>query len=195
MKNMPRSLCSGHVKKLQPKKIRFCVGGVFGRRAFSLFSFFSMSDCRAGFFEALRNIVRSFRAKGSEMVWEKPKETQKWSGGSPESQKSQKSWSGRSSEIGGAARGRVKPKKILKWSGKSPEAQKGSKKLSGRSSTRCRNGSETVLEELKKKGAEIVREEPQKAQKLSGRPTKAQKLSGRNSKRLRNCVGEAQKGS
>ena len=92
MKSMPRSLCAGHVKKLQPKKIRFCVGGVFGRRAFSLFSFFSMSGCRAGFFvEALRNIVRSFRVKGSEMVWEKPKETQKWSGGSSESQKSQKS--------------------------------------------------------------------------------------------------------
>ena len=120
MKNMPRSLCSGHVKKLQPKKIRFCIGGVFGRRAFSLFSFFSMSECRAGFFvEALRNIVRSFRVKGSEMVWEKPKETQKWSGGSPKSQKSQKGWSGRSPNkrrnSGGAApklrNGRVKPKK------------------------------------------------------------------------------------
>ena len=71
-------------KETAAKKNRFCVGGVFGRRAFSLFSFFSMSDCRAGFFvEALRNIVRSFRVKGSEMVWEKPKETQKWSGGSP----------------------------------------------------------------------------------------------------------------
>ena len=113
MQNMPRSLCSGHVKKLQPKKIRFCVGGVFGRRAFSLFSFFSMSDCRAGFFEALRNIVRSFRVKGSEMVWEKPKETQKWSGGSPESQKSQKSWSGRS------------PNKLRNWGGGSPKLRNG----------------------------------------------------------------------
>ena len=105
MKNMPRSLCSGHVKKLQPKKFRFCVGGVFGRRAFSLFSFFSMSDCRAGFFfKALRNIVRSFRVKGSEMV---SKKLRNGLGAAQNPGNPKKSWSGEaqiSSEIGGAAR-------------------------------------------------------------------------------------------
>ena len=130
MKNMPRSLCSGHVKKLQPTKVRFCVGGVFGRRAFSLFSFFSMSDCRAGFFvEALRNIVRSLKWSGRS-----PKKLRNGLGAAQNPRNPKKVGLGEaqiSSEIVGGQppklrNGRVKPKKILKWSGKSPEAQKGS---------------------------------------------------------------------
>ena len=145
MKNMPRSLCSGHVKKLQPKKLGFALGeSSAGGPSHCLF--FSMSDCRAGFFvEAFRNIVRSFRVKGSEMVWEKPKKLRNGLGASPNKLRNS---GGAGSKL---RNGRVKPKKHSEMVREKTRSPKQAQKWSGKGSKKLRNGSREA-----KKGSKLV---------------------------------------
>ena len=69
MKNMPRSLYSEYIKKLQPQNKCFALGESSAGGPSHCFLYSLRRIVERFFVEALRNIVRSFRVKG-----------QKWSG-------------------------------------------------------------------------------------------------------------------